>query len=239
MATTNALTADSNARQLIAPVWHTILLLVFLAIPLIAGLILQNRETSSNQIFANHSTVMLRFYLPVLVSEWLLVLYIWAGLRRCGMTIKALIGGRWKNGRDIAVDIGLGVGIWAAMLGIGWVLSRLLGPSHAKSTSVILPQGPLEIIVWIVVSGTAGFVEELVFRGYLQTQFTRFGLPTGLAVVAQAFIFGLQHAYEGRNAAIIIVVFALLFGVIAAWRKSLRPGMIGHAWYDIAVIFLG
>ncbi|HEY6971406.1 MAG TPA: CPBP family intramembrane glutamic endopeptidase [Candidatus Angelobacter sp.] len=225
-----------QGRRLIAPVWHTILLLVFLAIPLIAGLILQNRETASNQIFASHSMVMLRFYLPVLVSEWLLVLYIWAGLRRCGMTIKALIGGRWKSFRDVAVDLGLAVGIWIGMLGIQRGLAPLLGPSQAKSAN-ILPESALEIIVWIVVSCTAGFVEELVFRGYLQTQFTRFGLPAGLAVVAQALVFALDHAYEGSNAVIVITAFALLFGVIASWRRSLRPGIIGHAWYDIAVIF--
>ena len=236
MATTPVQNSAEEPRKLIAPVWHTILLLVFLAIPLIAGLILQNRETSSNQIFANHSTVMLRFYLPVLVSEWLLVLYIWAGLRRCGMTIKALIGGRWKSSRDVAVDLGLAVGIWIGMLGIQLGLEPLLGPSHAKSAN-ILPESALETVVWIVVSCTAGFVEELVFRGYLQTQFTRFGLPAGLAIVAQALVFALDHAYEGRNAVIVIIAFALLFGVIASWRKSLRPGIIGHAWYDIAVIF--
>lgn len=237
MAATTDLNSVPPSRKLIAPVGHTVLLLVILTIPLIAGLVLQNRQTPGNQIFASHSVVMLRFYLPVLVGEWLGVLFIWAGIRRRGVTIRELIGGRWKNFRDVAVDLGLAVAIWAAMLAIGQVLFRILGPSDAKGTSIILPQGALEIVVWLVVAATAGFVEELVFRGYLQTQFTRFGIPTGLAIAAQALIFGFQHAYEGRNAVIVIVAFALLFGAIAAWRKSLRPGILGHAWYDMAVIF--
>jgi membrane protease YdiL (CAAX protease family) len=59
-----------------------------------------------------------------------------------------------------------------------------------------------------------------------------------LAVVAQAVVFSLGHVYEGRNAVVTITAYALFFGLIAAWRKSLRSGMIGHAWYDAAVIFL-
>jgi hypothetical protein len=29
-----------------------------------------------------------------------------------------------------------------------------------------------------------------------------------------------------------IGVFGLMFGVLAHFRKSLRPGMIAHAWHD-------
>lgn len=238
MVSTTALNSASIPRKLIAPVWHTLIVLGFIMIPLVSGLILQNRPTPNNQIFASHSGVMLRFYVPVLIGEWLLVLIIWAGVRMRGVTIKELIGGRWQSWRNIMVDIGMAVALWLVLLGIGAALSRLLGPSLAKSTSVILPQGPLETVVWIVVAITAGFVEELVFRGYLQTQFNRMGLPVALAVIAQAVVFGLGHIYEGRNPVITITVFALLFGALAAWRKSLRPGIVGHAWYDIAVILL-
>lgn len=238
MATATDSNPAPSGRKLIAPLWHTIVLLVFLMIPLVFGLSLQNRKTPGNQIFASHSAVMLQFYLPVLVLEWLLVWFIWAGLRRRGMTMKELIGGRWKNWRDVVVDLGLALAIWIVMLGMDLGFSRILGPSHAKSTNVILPQSPFEMVFWVALSSTAGFVEELVYRGYLQTQFTRLGLPTLLAVVVQALVFALGHTYEGLNAVITITFFALLFGLIAAWRRSLRPGMIGHAWFDIAVIFL-
>jgi hypothetical protein len=30
----------------------------------------------------------------------------------------------------------------------------------------------------------------------------------------------------------LIFIFGLLFGLLAWWRKSLRPGMIAHAWHD-------
>lgn len=237
MASTTIPTPAPEAHKLIAPLWHTIVLLFFLMIPLVLGLILQNRQTPGNEIYASRSAVMWQFYVPTLVAQWLLVWFVWAGLRRRGKTIKELVGGRWNNWRDITVDVSFAVVIWIAMLAISLGLSHLLGPGHAKGISVILPQGPLEMAIWVAISSTAGFVEELIFRGYLQTQFRCFGLPTGLAIVAQALMFALGHVYQGFNAVITIFFFAVLFGVIAAWRKSLRPGMIGHAWFDMAAVF--
>lgn len=230
--------SGSRSNNLIAPVWHTVIMVLLALVPLVSGYIVQNRKTPNNQIFASHSAVMLRFYVPVLIFEWLMVLYIWAGIRKRGVTIKSLIGGRWQSAKSVAIDIGLGVAMWFAMLVVGAILGKLLGPSHAKGTSVIFPEGLFEIVVWIAVSSTAGFVEEFAYRGYLQTQFARMGLPISFAVFAQAVIFSLGHLYEGRNAVISIVVIGIMFGFLAAWRKSLRPGMVGHVAYDAIVPFL-
>jgi len=43
--------------------------------------------------------------------------------------------------------------------------------------------------------------------------------------------------------ATIIALYGLMFGVFAYWRRSVRPGMIAHAWQDavtgiLAVTFL-
>jgi membrane protease YdiL (CAAX protease family) len=54
-----------------------------------------------------------------------------------------------------------------------------------------------------------------------------------LAVLAQAVLFGVCHWYQGSKLVITIMVLGLLYGILAHWRKSLRPGMISHAWSDI------
>ncbi len=43
------------------------------------------------------------------------------------------------------------------------------------------------------------------------------------------------------EAVLMITVFGALHGLLALWRKSLRPGMITHAWSDIfgVVLFKG
>jgi membrane protease YdiL (CAAX protease family) len=239
MATTIAHNGgQSNSRTLIAPLWHTLVLLAILAVPAVSGLMLQHKKTPNNQIFASHSVVMARFYIPVLAFEWLLVLFVWFGIRKRGVTLNELAGGRWSRPRDVVVDVALALLMVLLLLAAGAGLGHILGPGKAKSLDVILPQGGLEMALWLAICFTAGIVEELVYRGYLQTQFARMGLPVGGAILVQAAIFSAGHIYEGLNAVIIITVYGVLFGLLANWRKSLRPGMIGHFALDFLAAFV-
>ena len=220
-------------QQRIAPVWHTIGLLILLSVPIVRGIYQQSLGSPTSQIFSSHSQVFVRFYIPVLIYEWVLAAYVYWGIRRSGMSLQQLIGGRWARTTDFLRDLGLAGGfLVAGVLGMT-IIIHLLGPGHAKAINVILPQGGRELAVWVVISLTAGFVEELVYRGYLQTQFSRFGMPVALAILAQAVIFGAGHAYEGWQRAIAITCFAIFAGVVAAWRRSLRPNMMGHAMMDL------
>jgi hypothetical protein len=49
----------------------------------------------------------------------------------------------------------------------------------------------------------------------------------------QAVLFGMGHGYQGMQAMAKIAVFGAMFGVLAIWRQSLRPGIITHAFGDI------
>jgi membrane protease YdiL (CAAX protease family) len=75
--------------------------------------------------------------------------------------------------------------------------------------------------------------EQLAFRGYLQKQIQAFTGSTMWAIVIQAMIFGVGHLYEGVAQAGRIMLFGILFGLLAVWRRNLRPGMMAHAWTDI------
>jgi len=47
-----------------------------------------------------------------------------------------------------------------------------------------------------------------------------------------ATIFGASHGYEGMASTLRIEIYGLMFGLLAGWRNSLRPGMMAHAWHD-------
>jgi membrane protease YdiL (CAAX protease family) len=96
-----------------------------------------------------------------------------------------------------------------------------------------LPQRALEITLWIGVCVSAGFCEELVFRGYFQKQFEAFTHSRWIALFLQAVLFGISHGYQGIEACVKIACYGALFGLLAVWRGSLRPGMMAHAWSDI------
>jgi membrane protease YdiL (CAAX protease family) len=80
---------------------------------------------------------------------------------------------------------------------------------------------------------SAGFCEEVAFRGYLQRQMHAMTGSAALAVLIQAAVFAIGHAYEGAAAVARIAMYAVLFGAVAAWRRSLRPGILAHAWSDL------
>jgi uncharacterized protein len=135
--------------------------------------------------------------------------------------------------KDVAVDAGLALGLWTVWMIVekGWV--RWFGPEHAASIQAFLPWRELEILLWVGVSISAGICEELVFRGYFQRQFEVFTRSRWTALLLQAVLFGISHGYQGVEASVKIAIFGALYGLLAMWRRSLRPGMMAHSGSDI------
>jgi membrane protease YdiL (CAAX protease family) len=101
-----------------------------------------------------------------------------------------------------------------------------------RNMDFMLPRGGAEISLWVALSVTAGICEEAIFRGYLQRQFMALtkSVPAGILLSAAAF--GAAHAYQGFRMVILIGLYGAMFGILAHWRGSVRPGMIAHAWQD-------
>ncbi|MEP6764663.1 MAG: CPBP family intramembrane glutamic endopeptidase [Gemmatimonadaceae bacterium] len=177
------------------------------------------------------------FYITMMLSEWALAYGVLQGTKRNGIGIRELIGGSWKSPRAIAMDILIAMGMllsWLAMVAIASTLTNSHNASVAgSSVNAILPVGIVESILWVGVSITAGFSEEFAFRGYFQRQFQAMTGSVFPAICLQAIVFGLLHLYEGVLTSLFIMVFGILFGLVAKWRRSLRPGMLAHAWADI------
>lgn len=210
-------------RHDIAPIWHT-----WLLIAIVFALGLGGAAASSSPHRAIPS------YLAAIVFEWLLFAFVWWGIRLRRYPLSALISrGRvsWPQ-RDLV----FGVAIW-----IVWyvVLSLVaLGLAHSHITNVgapgpIFPHGPIQIILWIIMAASSGFAEELAFRGYLLQQFSRWSGNAFLAVILQALLFGIGHAYLGMRQAVLILISGVVLGLFAAWFRNIRPLMVTHAWADI------
>ena len=107
-----------------------------------------------------------------------------------------------------------------------------------KTLGFIVPQGAAEIVAFIALTLTAGFCEEVIYRGYLQQQFRAWTHNIWLAIIAQGVLFGASHGYQGWRSMTVIAIFGCAFGALAAWRKNLRPGMMAHAWQDLFTGFV-
>jgi membrane protease YdiL (CAAX protease family) len=230
-------TSRPSGRPLIAPAWHTILFIaIFVGISVVGGFFQHSVKQRPQP--AVPSTSAVPGYISVLVFEWLLVLYVRMGVHKRGVRLRDLVGGRWATPKDVLKDFALGAALWALWMGL--MNPHILG-GGTNAAEGLLPQGLLEKLAWIPLALSAGFCEELAFRGYLQKQFQAITGSAGWAVLIQAIVFGAGHLYEGVGAVERIVLFGVLFGLLAEWRKSLRPGMITHAWSDIfgVIIFRG
>jgi len=215
------------------------LLIAFFFLTAAGGAALQYRARTRTDLMQQRPNVSL-LYVSLLAGEWGLVYYVWkGGLRRSGITLVQFAGGRWTSVRAVFLDIVLACGIWILWRGISLLWVHWLGTGHAASISPLAPHGIAEAMLWVLLSISAGISEELVFRGYLQRQLTAFTGRTSLALFLQVAVFGIAHGYQGVRSCLVIAVYGALFTLVALWRKSLRPGMIAHAWTDIVGGLLG
>lgn len=93
---------------------------------------------------------------------------------------------------------------------------------------------PLASVIYgiAVTSLTAGFCEEIVWRGYLQTRFQRLLRGKTLtAILLQAVLFGFWHSISVHT--LFTAIFGFTCGVVYAKTKKLTPIIISHWLGDV------
>jgi len=227
---TEPTTIPEPRSRLLAPWWHTVLLIAVLLLVSLNG----TRGKHPLEAGGSH----LPEYIWTMIWEWLLVGFIWLGIRK-RIRLRQLIGGRWSSFEDVLLDVVYAAAFWGFSIFVLGVSAKLMHldqggkiESMRKSLGFLTPASNLELTVWFCTSATAGFCEEIIFRGYLQLQFAGMANSMLLGVVLSAVVFGASHGYEGAARMALIGIYGLLFGLLAWWRKSLRPGMMAHAWHD-------
>jgi uncharacterized protein len=179
------------------------------------------------------------FYVLTIGTEVVLLGIAYLGMRLSRMKLRDVIGGRWNSFEAFRVDVGIAFLFWIVsylvLIGLALAMHQI-NPGAVdegkKTIQLLAPHGALELLLWISMSVVAGFVEEIVFRGYFQLQFASLLRNVWAGMFVSAAIFGLSHAYEGRQRMLLIFVYGAMFGTLAILRRSLRPGMMAHAWHD-------
>ena len=227
MSSSGVITSADTAREPIAPWWHTVLVLLPIAIASVAS---WYQHGLSNAHVPGISS-RLSSYITVLTQEWFVVLLIWLALKRRGLSIGSLVSGRWQTLGAFFRDLGLAVGFIVVAVPLIGVLVHLIGGDANSNVDNITPKTRFELVVWLGLSATGGFCEELTFRGYLTRQFSAWTGSRVFAIVLQGVAFGLAHGYY-QKVMVVIMVQGWLLGLFAYWRKSLRPGMLAHGLQD-------
>lgn len=235
----------------VAPAWHTVVLVLFI-------LLISARGAS--QLSTLHGPLnRLVTYGSTALMELVLLGWVFFGLWLKRTPLRTLLGSFSFDLRSIAVDLGFAMLFWISALsvlgtiGIAWsgvevaITHRSL-PTHSAQSltpdpsqlqqvhelAQLAPANRQEVAAWVLLCLLVGFIEETVFRGYLQRQFTgwaRGGVWAG--VLFSALVFGGAHAYQGVRSMMMLAVFGVLFSFLALFRGSLRAGMFAHSWHDL------
>jgi membrane protease YdiL (CAAX protease family) len=145
-----------------------------------------------------------------------------------------MLGRGWRPPGRAAGDVAFAVAGWVAIEVVTLAWARAFGIHRIATIASLLPETGLERAAWVAVAASAGFCEELVYRGYLQIQLTSFTGSAIAGVVLQAALFGVAHADQGLPAVPRVALCGLVLGALARARKSLWPGILCHAGIDVA-----
>ena len=138
----------------------------------------------------------------------------------------------------------LAVGLLFVLAGVGlvvlqlWSVARLPVERRVRArpkldkVAFILPHTAREQSWFLTLSVTAGFCEELLYRGYLPWFFAPWLGSVG-AMALVVVLFGIGHAYQGRSGTVRATLAGAFMAALVLVSNSLIPAMIVHALIDI------
>ncbi len=132
--------------------------------------------------------------------------------------------------KEIGLGLALGLFIWPLLLLVVGTVATFL---FLTGNQELLPQQPPEMIVWIAglpvvvklaIAVSAGVVEELFFRGFLQP---RIGIALSTILFAGAHL-----AYDEPFMLVGITLLSVSFAGLVAWRQNIWAAAAAHFLFD-------
>lgn len=192
--------------------------------------------TDPSELLRNMSQGMVIFTLLItVIMLWMFWLLIFGstylegtGLRGIGLQRLRLVDFAWAIAYAIVANL--------VLTGLAWLLNQM-GYPLSEDIGLLIPKGDFGLPIWILVSFTAGFCEEMMFRGYLMTRLRLlFKTKTWvLPVLLSAVSFGACHAYQGVPGLVLITVYGIGFALLYIHTGyRIWPCIIAHVLHDLS-----
>jgi len=183
------------------------------------------------------SKIRLRIYYSLIVSQWVLVALVTLFFASAGRSLGDL--GQSLGPRPLGTLVTAGAVLAAFSVLSIFTTQQLKGaspsdlPRRMRRAGKILPQTGEERAWFAVVAVTAGVCEEILYRGFVPWAVASWTGNVLLAYGLAAVVFGLGHAYQGRDGMVVTGILGLVFGALAFSVKSLLPGQLLHVAIDL------
>jgi membrane protease YdiL (CAAX protease family) len=132
--------------------------------------------------------------------------------------------------REIGLGLLLGVGAWGAVLVAAVVVGMIflaLGGEQAipKEPPALIPYlAALPAGLRLMISLSAGVVEETFFRGFLQPR---------IGIALSTLLFVCAHFSYGQPLMLVgIGTLSLIYAFLVRWRQNIWPAIAAHALFD-------
>lgn len=126
-----------------------------------------------------------------------------------------------------------------AMLTMLYVLWIALDGQRPPPDLSLYPTTAYRISVVVIGALVSGLVEEVAFRGYMQSRLERYG--AGTAIIVTSLVFTLFHGVHGGAALLLLgpglFIASALYGMLAYHTGSIVPGIVVHSLGDLAYTF--
>ena len=118
----------------------------------------------------------------------------------------------------------------------GGLRRQMLAPY--EKLDYMLPNHRREMVLFGLVSISAGICEELIFRGFLlrYLQWAPWGLSLGWSLLISSALFGLAHAGQGLKGMLGTALIGLILGWLYLASGSLLIPIIVHALIDLRAL---
>ena len=167
------------------------------------------------------------------LSAWMVL-----GYWRCGHDARTVVlsqlGLRTRTGQSVPAELGIGLGaglvLWASVLFVVLLAALLVGAAGGfenlpnEAPGMVLWMGSLPVLIRLMVSLSAGVVEEIFFRGFLMP---RAGFATSNV------LFVLAHVnYEQPFMLLGVALLSVAFSYLTIWRGNIWPAIAAHFLFD-------
>lgn len=220
---------------------HLLILFLIIAVPIRGA----RRYRILMRRIARHPELRARFYVMGMLGQWLMLVPLVVIVLGLGWSAQ-LLGLQTPQNLWLFVPLSLllVLVVYAQVFYIGRVARTsegrdqlrqgMSGPLH------MLPRTPRERTLWFLLSLTAGFCEELLYRGFMPAYLVHIfpGVSFFVAILISAALFGLGHIYQKLTGVLGTGVMGLLFGFLYYFTGSLYLPMIVHALFDMRLLFV-
>jgi uncharacterized protein len=127
------------------------------------------------------------------------------------------------------------IGAWTFILIIRGAVVQS-GYIPEKEYLYLLPSTIAQKGVWILLSLTAAFSEEITFRGFILTRLKILTNSYWPGVILSSAAFSLGHLYQGAAGVLLTFIYGLLFAGLYVARGSIFPCVVAHFLQDVLIV---